>query len=720
MSIEHIQSLSADKHSGEKTNQETGWEVLTEDQPEDSTSWESLENFTKIVSETSISPEQNTAKSLIEKRKEYERFMTDFQTAVGTGIGEGDPEKNSHEIQNIRSFFSEKIESNEPLSVQEIATVLYALKDRGDNEGVISVFETGQAFGTDKSATLKEFYAVSLNKVGRLEDSIMVLNELTDDDNARTGEVAGILGKVHKLQSERATDSVEKIKYMQQSVDALRDGFYQTYEYYPGINLVYNQIELANLKDDPKLITQAFDDAELVMYATRKAGAENTSDYWAAATLLEASVFAGDISPRTIENCLTTNKHDWELESTLSNLRKVAKTIDEQLQSSNIDETTSKRLSQIKDLIIGNDKQIGVLSQLESSKTSESIEEEYNPKDDILKSGFMYGETTTLIGGNIKFGGQLQDHIVNRFDVRVAYAVLEFYGLDQIDDVEKFNDTIDPIIRKQFGTASLEDLHSPEHEVYDNQIKNLLQITGVNDLERANVDTRTNVMMDFLLGKGDCRQHAHAKQLLFDSWKTFQLNNMIGLLKDTQEDGDLTKKERIKTKIDELLSKQLFVFDSTISSKVKMNSLYDPQFQDGKYVESDNYEDIEDHTWSGLITFNKNGHVISLEMADSFYQDEYGLGGKHQVLTNVEDYTGNGLVVTSIQAINQETGQIENVPVKLKPTVYAGNRANRGITKHADDGAAYVRGINLGYYVDSVIKTIGSPAVRDFWRAIAA
>lgn len=720
MSKEHFKPSFSSEHDTVNNNHRTDWGDLIQKQPEGATTWESLADFTKTVAETSISPEQGAIQSLVERRKDYEQFMSEFQVAIDAGTEAEDLDKNNREIQNIRRFFSVKIESGDPLSVQEIATVLYALKDRGDNEGVISVFEAGQGFGLDKSATLKEFYAVSLNKVGRLEDSITVLNELVNDDNARTGEVAGILGKVRKLQSERATDIDEKIEYMRESVDILRDGFYQTYEYYPGINLVYNQIELANLEDNPDLITKAFDDAELVMYATKKAGAENTSDYWAAATLLEASVFAGDVTPQTIERCISTSKHDWELESTLGNLRKVADTIDKQLQSANVDEATARRLSQVRELIIGNDEQDGVIHQLESGKAVEGTEMDHNPKDDILSSGFMYGETTTLIGGNIKFGGQLQDHIVNRFDVRTAYAVLEFYGLDQVDNVDGFNDAIDPIIRQQFDTASLEDLHSSEHEVYDTQIKNLLEITGVNDLDRANVDTRTNVMMDFLLGKGDCRQHAYAKQLLFDSWKTFQLNNLIGSLKDVQEDDDPAERERIKSKIDELLSKQLFVFDSTISSKVKMNGLYDPQFQDGKYIESDNYEDIEDHTWNGLVTFDKDGHVASLEMADSFYQDEYGLGGKHQILTNVEDYTRGGLVVTAIQALNQETGQIDDVPVRLKPTVYAGNRAGRGITKHADDGAAYVRGINLGYYVDGVIKTIGSPEVKDFWKAIAA
>ena len=75
-------------------------------------------------------------------------------------------------------------------------------------------------------------------------------------------------------------------------------------------------------------------------------------------------------------------------------------------------------------------------------------------------------------------------------------------------------------------------------------------------------------------------------------------------------------------------------------------------------------------------------------MADSFYQTEYGLGGRHQTLTNVEDYTADGIIVCELPALDPDTGEIKKVPVRLRPTVYAGDRAGRGIFRHADDGAA--------------------------------
>ena len=685
---------------------------------EDRLSWDSLSDFAKTIESVESSPGLSAVKELVEERKDYERFMADFDSALSNGI-DGAEDSKSQEIQNIRNFFSERLQSGMEFSVQEIATVLYALKDRGDDEGVVGTFEAGKQFGADAAAPLKEFYAVSLNKIGRVDDSIEVLSELMQDDNTRVGEVAGILGKDYKIKSQNAEALPDKVEYMQKSVDALRDGFYQTYEYYPGINLVYNQIELANLKDGPELISKAFDDAELVMYATKKAGAENTSDYWAAATLLEASVFAGEVSQRMIDNCLATTKNDWELESTLGNLKNVANTIDKQLESGNIDAETAERLSKIRELILGNEDEMGVIAQLENGSPIEAEKAE-TPQDSMLQFGFMYGETTTFIGGNIKFGGQLQDHIVNRFDVRTAYKLVEFYGLDTVDSAEDFSDTIDPIIRNQFGTEQLEDLYSEEHHVFDSQIKNLLEATGVNEIDAKYADTRTNVMIDFLLGKGDCRQHAHSKQLIFDSWKTFKLNNWIEALKNAQAEDDSAEKERIKGKIDELLRKQLFVFDSTISSKVQMNQLYDPKFQDGNYLVGDDFQAIEEHTWSGLVTFDEDGHAKTLEMADSFYQNEYGLGGRHQIITNMEDYANQGMLVTSMQALNPNTGEMEEVPVILTPTIYAGNRANRNISRHADIGGASLRGIPLGNYEDSVMTVLGAPEIQELWQAMAA
>lgn len=674
--------------------------------------WHELNTLVEGVSDSEY------VSALHEARASDENFIKEFRTVLSTVAVEDPKAQKSGEAQAIRGFFTEKLASGEELSDQQVGTVLYELKNRGDDAGVVEVFEAGMPSGLEGSAVLREFYAVSLNKIGRLEDSVGVLEALMTDDNARVGEVAGILGKTRKLQSKEAPDEQQKIEYMRQSVAALEEGFNATYEFYPGINLVYNQIELAKMTGDVSLIEKAFNDAELVMYSAKKAGAERTADFWTAATLLESSIFAGEVTPQMVQHCLETSQYDWELGSTIGNLKGVAETISTQLTSGELDEATTERLTKILGIINGGTDNPGVLSVLEGESTL-SVEKETTPNDLIVEQGFMYGETTTLIGGNIQFGGQLQAHTVNRFDVKVAHSVMEHFGLDSIGSVEEFNQVVDGIIRKQFGTAALEDLHGDSHKVYDTQMKNLLDTLGINgQVDKSVVDSRTNVMVDFLLGKGDCRQHAHAKQLLFDSWKTFKLNNLIGTLKDAHETPDTADDQRARQQIQELLSKQMMVFDSIVESKIEMNGLYDPKHDtSGSLIESDDFEPVEDHTWNGIVTFDEAGHVASLEMADSFYQEEYGFGGRGQVITEPSSYAEGGMAVTEISAVGED-GTTKKVPVRLKPTPYAGSRGKRMLT-HADVGAAHLRGVDIGYDVPQVADVFSSLKVAELWKQMA-
>lgn len=657
-------------------------------------------------------------KALHEARAADENFIKEFRHVLSMVRSEDAKSLKAEEAQIIKSFFIDKLQAGEQLSDQQIATVLYELKDRGDDEGVVGVFEAGVLLGLDESAVLKEFYAVSLNKIGRLEDSIAVLEELMKDEGARVGEVAGILGKTRKLQSKNTQDEHEKVEYMQQSVSVLEEGFYATYEFYPGINLVCNQIELAKMTGDVSLIEKAFNDAELVLYSVKKAGAERTSDFWTAATLLESAIFAGVVTPQMVEHCLKTSKHDWELGATVSNLKSVADIIAAQLASGELDQRTVERLTKIQSIIMGGAGNTSVLDILEG-RASVQIETTRPNNDSIVESGFMYGETTTLIGGNIQFGGQLQSHVVNRFDVRVAHSIMEHFEIDAISTIDEFNQAVDAVIRKQFNTAELEDLHGDSHEVYDTQIKNLLDVLGINgEVDRSLVDSRTNVMVDFLLGKGDCRQHAHVKQLLFDAWKTFRLNNLISVLKDAHETYETTDDDEARRQIQELLSIQMMVFDSVVESKIQMEGLYQPKLNSaGSLIESSDFEPVEDHTWNGIITFDESGRVVSIEMADSFYQNEYSFGGRSQIINEPSSYTEGGMVVTEISAVDED-GVVKKVPVRLRPTPYAGSRGKR-MLNHADVGGAHLRGIDLGHDVPQVADVFSSLKITQLWEMMA-
>ncbi|MDR1300817.1 MAG: DUF4071 domain-containing protein [Candidatus Nomurabacteria bacterium] len=634
--------------------------------------------------------------------------------SISATLNESKTERQQRESAAIKELFDRKHQAGETLSLQQTANIIYELKCRGDFAGLVDVFEASNV----DSPVIKEFYAVALNKIGRLDESNAELEKLRDEEGAKVGEIAGILGKVYKLKSEKCTgdnDATGAIENMATSVRELERGFYDTYEFYPGINLVYNRIKLAELSDSPELINAAFNDAELVMLAARKAGAEKTSDYWTAATLLESSVFTGEINDDYINHCIETYENDWELDSTISNLESIAETIRGFQSKPELDDAMRDRLSHTVDAITKDD---GVLSRLKTALESAHIKTGVDARgaDTILDFGFMYGETTTLIGGNIQFGGQLQSHIVNRFDTGVAKILIDDFGIDKVESTTDFNAIVDRMLRQQFRTDELEDLHAPTHEIYDDQIKKLLDVVGVTgDIDKKMVDSRTNIMVDLMLGRGDCRQHAHAKQLIFDTWKTNRLNQLLGTLRRQQMSGDGIDETRFK--IDELLSTQMMVFDSTIESTVKMNSLYDPvKNENGQYVISKDFEPIEEHTWTGLVRLDKNGGVESLEMADAFYQHEYGLGGKGQIAANPEDYAGDGMFVTEIDAVDDDGNHVK-VPVRLKPTIYAGDRGKRALT-HCDTGSAHLRGIDLGGDIPNVARVIDSAKIRDFWEEI--
>ena len=105
------------------------------------------------------------------------------------------------------------------------------------------------------------------------------------------------------------------------------------------------------------------------------------------------------------------------------------------------------------------------------------------------------------------------------------------------------------------------------------------------------------------------------------------------------------------------------------------------------------------------------------EVADSFYQEEYGFGGRGQIITEPSNYTEDGMAVTEISAVDED-GTVKKVPVRLKPTPYAGSRGKRMLT-HADVGAAHLRGVDIGYDVPQVADVFSSLKVAELRKLMA-
>ncbi len=77
---------------------------------------------------------------LHEARRLDENFVAEFRNSLSVLSPDN---QSDYEVKAIREFFYDKLNSDEKLSVQQMATILYELKDRGDDEGVVQVSESG-------------------------------------------------------------------------------------------------------------------------------------------------------------------------------------------------------------------------------------------------------------------------------------------------------------------------------------------------------------------------------------------------------------------------------------------------------------------------------------------------------------------------------------------------------------------------------------------------
>ena len=277
----------------------------------------------------------------------------------------------------------------------------------------------------------------------------------------------------------------------------------------------------------------------------------------------------------------------------------------------------------------------------------------------------LHDSVTRHISGNYKFGGGLQEMQLAREDMNIAIQILEIFGLDTEDDLDSFMETIDEIIRIQYRNddLKLENLKSRGHGKFDDIIKQLKELTA----SANNTDSRTNIMLDFLLGVGDCRQHGEIKQVFFDVWKEMRLAEYY---KKAMENPEL--KTVIYRKIESLQRKQLLTMESLVVGNIAMNSLYSfVRDANGKLIYSEDVNDIEEHVLNILVEFDRDGNIVqdSVELADSFYQDEYKFGGKDKVKLGKDsfEYVDGKLRIKAgtVTAIDPKTGEEIESPVYL-------------------------------------------------------
>ncbi len=580
------------------------------------------------------------------------------------------------------------------LTAGQTATIFNTFKQVGNFEKMISVYNQTESMIFKKSPVIRELLAVALHKVGSLDESEAMIQGLIQEGKGN-GEVYAILGKIHKVKHDRlqAEDPVQASIQMKESVDSLEKGFKNGFEFYPGINLVYNKITEGGNEKNVGKIEKALKTAELVYISTQKAGGMNSGDFWTLATLLESSLMTGRESVTALNKVIDKANVDWEINAPIENLERLKNQLDS-LGNPEFDSTTrnienaltklKEKLREIKD---------GVTTEKETNPQGlETKDNRTEVTDYIFNNGFNYGEISSFVGGNIEYGGQLHAHVVNRWDIGVGREFLKKADLDSVTDFGEFNKKIDALIRERYGTAPLEDLHSEEHKDFDNFMKSF---NGALSVEKQD-DSRTNVMVDFWLGKGDCRQHAHTKQLFFDIWKTDNINKVLKESYDALESGDEQSFNNGLTKAKSLVNSQMFVFDSIVMAPIQMEQKYLPvEGENGKklFTVDGAVNEVEDHTWNGLVELDDEGKVKSFTKTDSFYQNEYNFGGG--VETNLDGVTKDGFSGGGYEVLDPVTNKMTTVEIKLVPTPYAGNRDKRMKSRTDDLGLPLLRGLTV-------------------------
>ncbi len=171
---------------------------------------------------------------------------------------------------------------------------------------------------------VREQRALALNRAGDSAQAEALLLALIAEKGP-SSETCGILGRVYKDRWTAAIDagqSVEARGWSRKAIAAYMQGFEADWrDTYPGINAV----TLMELADPPDSRRQRI--AQVVSYSLERTLATGRADYWAHATRLELAIIQGapETASEALADALAHLREGWEAETTLKNLRAIAK-----------------------------------------------------------------------------------------------------------------------------------------------------------------------------------------------------------------------------------------------------------------------------------------------------------------------------------------------------------------------------------------------------------
>lgn len=539
------------------------------------------------------------------------------------------------------------------------------------------------------------------------------MDELMESVTRRGNLDPELVGRVEH----NAASSIGKnlLKASRKSLEVSRDyylaGFGVDVEYYPGINVVYNELALGNHKSAQGLIP-------IVQYAVMREGGATSKDYWNLATQVELGAI-GD-QPKTVHDLMPrlfdSAKAGWELASTADNLAELAEKKTEDGENADlinfVAKTFRKRIEAgfppppdfskdkfVKEAQAELAKSHDVSGVVSSLTPEEQVRKEITDKIMAKSKNFQEVFTSKFVGGSWKFvsRGGVSDRPINRQTIRALREVNKHLGLNELKGPEDFPifhsralnyiDNKFSLVDKESGDRPMEDLASEVHHERDRFTQSRHDVFH----SRTSGSAQTNLAVEIMLGQSDCRDTDATYQVMFDLWKRDQQTNLLQGAIDAVLDGHESTLEKSMERAQEWDKTQVVSMDLGFYAPAKLNLDQDGNPQKysiakddkGRFLRTDDGDllrgpdgkplALEDHSMPFKLELDDKGLVKPKEedgmmAVDPFYRHYWQLGNLDVDPAGIlDDEKGFSLGNAGVLASDNKP-----VPMYGKPTKYSG------------------------------------------------
>ena len=275
-------------------------------------------------------PGIHLAHEVTENFRDRARYIDATRQRISLARASSDPQAVVAAVREIENELGAITQANSELAFD----ILVAYRDFEAWNEAVRFAQSLPDWLTENSATIREQYALALNRLGTDEARTRAL-QILEEIVAKQGdssETDALIGRIYKDRFNRAVADGQTLKangLLDQAIAWYRRGFNaDPRDYYPGVNLA----TLLARRNTPEACDELRRVVPAVAFAVARLGGLNSQDYWQVATVLELSVLAGEWedASRALERiaALDPAPTPMNLHTTADNLKLFASTLD--------------------------------------------------------------------------------------------------------------------------------------------------------------------------------------------------------------------------------------------------------------------------------------------------------------------------------------------------------------------------------------------------------